>query len=212
MVLRAPMEGCSAAGMVKGRRLEEGQILKRFPVMTTRGVQGLPGGAEFLMVGRPASLAVLECTPVGEDFLLVAQRDPLLEEPGTGDVFEVGLRGKVARVAPLPMPGMKAAFVVFLERGTLVDLQTDGPCWTAGFEALPDTPPDPEELERLQRLAESLTEPPEGASTGPPDAFCMQFDEVVPKTDVATRQHLLELDNAARVGWLLRRLAELTDD
>src|SRR5437867_1496316 len=54
-----------------------------------------------LSAGRAQSVAAVEAALTGEEktLLLVAQRDPANEQPGLGDLYGVGTRGVIKKMA-----------------------------------------------------------------------------------------------------------------
>ena len=68
------------------------------PVLPVRDVVVFPGVTMPLAIGRTRSLAALE--EAGQDgyLLVVSQRDPLTENPGIDDLYEIGTIVRVMRI------------------------------------------------------------------------------------------------------------------
>jgi ATP-dependent Lon protease len=88
------------------------------PVLPVRDVVVFPGVTMPLAIGRPRSLAALE--EAGQDgyLLVVAQRDPLTENPGIEALHEVGTIVRVMRIIDTRREG-KQALVVGLARAVM---------------------------------------------------------------------------------------------
>jgi len=75
----------------------------RLPVIALRDLVFFPYMVLPLLIGRPRSVAALEEARDGNDLvLLVAQRQPSTNEPGSGDLFRVGTVARVVQVSSLP--------------------------------------------------------------------------------------------------------------
>ncbi len=94
------------------------EIPALLPVLPVRDVVVFPGVTMPLAIGRPRSLAALE--EAGQDgyLLVVCQRDPLTENPGPDDLYEVGTIVRVMRVIDARREG-KQALVVGLARAVM---------------------------------------------------------------------------------------------
>ena len=88
------------------------------PVLPVRDVVVYPGVTMPLAIGRERSLAALD--EAGQDgFLLVlTQRDPMSEDPGLEDLYEVGTIVRVMRIIDARREG-KQALVVGLARAVV---------------------------------------------------------------------------------------------
>ncbi|MGB0620915.1 MAG: endopeptidase La [Myxococcota bacterium] len=88
------------------------------PVLPVRDVVVYPGVTMPLAIGRERSLAALD--EAGQDgFLLVlSQRDPMTEDPGLEDLYEVGTIVRVMRIIDARREG-KQALVVGLARAVV---------------------------------------------------------------------------------------------
>ncbi len=89
------------------------------PVLPVRDIVVYPGVTVPLAIGRPRSLAALE--EAGQDgfLLVVSQRDPMVEQPGLEDLYEVGTIVRVMRIIDARREG-KQALVVGVARAVML--------------------------------------------------------------------------------------------
>ncbi len=89
------------------------------PVLPVRDVVVYPGVTMPLAIGRPRSLAALD--EAGQDgfMLVVSQRDPMTENPGLEDLYEVGTIVRVMRIIDARREG-KQALVVGVARAAML--------------------------------------------------------------------------------------------
>ncbi len=84
------------------------EVPERLPVLPLRDVVIFPYMVIPLLVGRPGSIAAVEGSLAqGQWIFLVAQRDAERQEPVTGDLFRVGVIGKVLQISRLPNGTMR---------------------------------------------------------------------------------------------------------
>src|SRR5438445_6165317 len=69
---------------------EEAGVLEDLPVLTVRDTVIYPGALLPITVGRPASLAMVQSLGENRTLAIISQRDPRIEEPAPGDLFEIG--------------------------------------------------------------------------------------------------------------------------
>ncbi|MEO8881308.1 MAG: endopeptidase La [Gemmatimonadaceae bacterium] len=82
---------------------ESFELDERLPVLPLRDVVIFPYMVMPLLVGRAASLAAVEEALAGDRWIfLVAQRTADTQDPAAGDLFRVGVAGRVLQVARLP--------------------------------------------------------------------------------------------------------------
>jgi ATP-dependent Lon protease len=75
----------------------------RLPVVALRDLVFFPYIVLPILVGRRRSVAALQEARDGDGLvLLVAQKDPGVDDPGTGDVFRIGTIARVVQVSQLP--------------------------------------------------------------------------------------------------------------
>src|SRR5512134_1496291 len=108
-------DGHQAVLVAGQERVELPNVL---PVLPVRDVVVFPGVTMPLAIGRPRSLSALE--EAGQDgyLLVVAQRDPLTENPGLEELQEVGTIVRVMRIIDTRREG-KQALVVGLARAVM---------------------------------------------------------------------------------------------
>ncbi len=121
------------------------------PVLPLKNTVLLPHQFMPLSVGRPNSLAAAEATLATEEktFVLVAQRDPTAEQPGFDDLYTVGTRAVIKKMAR--GEGVIELIVQGVERVTLLRPEQTEPYLTARVRVLPlpeDTGPEVEALHR----------------------------------------------------------------
>jgi ATP-dependent Lon protease len=74
----------------------------RLPVLPLRDLVYMPGMVLPLLVGRPRSVSALrEAEEGGGQLLLVAQKDPEVEDPGAPELHQVGTMARLAESTPL---------------------------------------------------------------------------------------------------------------
>jgi ATP-dependent Lon protease len=121
------------------------------PVLPVRDIVAYPETLTPLAVGQERSIKLVNDVLSGERMLvLVASRDPELEEPGPEDVYEVGVAGVVARMLKVP-DGTIRILVQATERVRIGDYVTETPYMVARIEPLPDQVAPSQELEALAR-------------------------------------------------------------
>jgi ATP-dependent Lon protease len=87
---------------------ESFHVEERLPVLPLRDVVIFPYVVMPLLVGRAASLAaVSQASAEGRHLLLVAQRNAETEEPAAGDLYRVGVVGRVLQLAQAPNGSVK---------------------------------------------------------------------------------------------------------
>jgi len=78
-------------------------IPKSMPVLPVRDVVIFTDMLLPLLVGREGSISAVEEAVEKDGFLLlVTQKDPAVERPDTGDIYEIGTVGRVLRMLKLP--------------------------------------------------------------------------------------------------------------
>ena len=94
------------------------------PVVPLRDMVVFPRMKAAFVVGRPASVAALQrgLEETGKRLFLVTQRDPQQDEPGAGDVFEVGVIATILQHVTFPNGTIKVG-VEALARARWVSLR-----------------------------------------------------------------------------------------
>jgi ATP-dependent Lon protease len=121
------------------------------PVLPLKNTVLLPHQFMPLSVGRPNSLAAAEATLATEEksFVLVAQRDPAVEQPGFDDLYPVGTRAVIKKMAR--GEGVIELIVQGVERVTLLRPEQTEPYLTARVRPLPLPEDGGPEVEALHR-------------------------------------------------------------
>jgi len=131
------------------------------PVLPVRDVVVFPGVTMPLAIGRPRSLAALE--EAGQDgyLLVVSQHDPLTENPGLEDLYEVGTIVRVMRIIDARREG-KQALVVGLARAVMTRTVAWEPTLRVQVQPLVESAEESPELEAAWRrvvvLAQKIVE------------------------------------------------------
>ncbi len=137
------------------------EIPDELPVIALRDIVFFPYMVLPLLIGRPPSVAALAAARAGDRLaLLVAQRDPGVDNPGQGDLHRVGTVVRVVQVKELK-GGTARAVLEGLGRARIEGFPGDEPPLRASvslvteFEHEVDPAPDPG-LDALVRSAEEL--------------------------------------------------------
>ena len=130
----------------------------RLPVLPLRDVVLFPYVVMPLLVGRQASLAALDAAESdGRLVLLVAQRDPEVQEPAAADLYRVGVIGRVRQLTRLGTGTVKL-LVEGVTRARVTRFVPAGECLRAQVEPMPALTIDDSDGEALLRRALSLFE------------------------------------------------------
>ena len=80
--------------------MNNGTMAVTLPVLTIKRTVLFPGVMMPLTVGRARSIAAVEAATKTEDktILVVAQRDPLTEEPGLEELYTIGTKAIVKQI------------------------------------------------------------------------------------------------------------------
>ncbi len=82
---------------------------QRLPVIPVRDVVGYPNMIFPVLIGRSRSLAAVQEAMVGSrQILLVAQKDPSIDDVRSADIYRAGVMGKILQIMRLPEGSMKA--------------------------------------------------------------------------------------------------------
>jgi ATP-dependent Lon protease len=135
---------------------------ERLPVLPLRDLVFFPGMTLPLLVGRPGSVEALDAAAAGGGYLLlVAQRDPEVEEPRDGDLCRTGTVTRMIQRSDLA-DGTNRAVFEGLGRARVLDLSADAGVLTARCvpSPWPDalSEPSPETAALLRRLERAARE------------------------------------------------------
>ena len=129
----------------------------KLPVLPIKRTVLFPGIMMPLTVGRQRSIAAVEAAMKTEDktILVVAQRDPLTEEPGLEDLYTIGTKAIVKQIGRSE-DGTIHALVQGLERVALVKVEQTEPFLLVQARRL-DRPADQgTEVQALHRAIQGL--------------------------------------------------------
>ena len=124
----------------------------RLPVLPLRDVVIFPHTAMPLIVGRPGSLAAIEAAMASQGALfLVSQKNAEVEEPAAGDLYRVGVVGRIVQVSRQPN-GTARILVEGISRARVERYARAGAVMRAVFEDT-DVPDETEDLRPMVRRA-----------------------------------------------------------
>ncbi|RME85966.1 MAG: endopeptidase La, partial [Zetaproteobacteria bacterium] len=130
---------------------EAPQSTGTLPVLALRDVVVFPHMVVPLFVGRPKSVEALERAMSGDRMLLlVAQKDPNVDDPGAEELYTIGTVGTLLQLLRLP-DGTIKALVEGRARARIRGLVDEGGCLVAHYELLFDEPSSPAKLEAMAR-------------------------------------------------------------
>jgi ATP-dependent Lon protease len=200
------------------RERTAGPLPAALPVLPLKDAVAYPDTLTPLAVGQERSMHLVDEVLGGERMLvLVASRDPELDEPGPDELYDVGVVGVIARMLKVP-DGTMRILVQATDRVRIGDYVTEEPYLVARIEALPDEVDPSPELEALTRnvqrtfseIIEQIPYLPEElqlAVTNIEDASPLShLIAGALRIPTAEKQELLEETNVTR---RLRRLSEL---
>ena len=117
------------------------------PVLPLRDVVVFPYMVMPLFVGRPRSIRSLDIAKdFGKQLLLVAQKNPELEEPGIDDLYEVGTLANIIQLLTLP-DGTVKVLVEGQQRAKIERLADEGDYFRAEISLLDDKLGNKKELQ-----------------------------------------------------------------
>ena len=126
-------------------------MTQSFPLLPLRDIVVFPQMVVPLFVGRDRSVAALERAMAGDkDIFLVAQLDPAEDDPGTDQLYDLGVIASVLQLLKLP-DGTVRVLVEGKGRARLASLQTHDAWTEAHVEALEEPGDDSPELTALMR-------------------------------------------------------------
>ncbi len=126
-------------------------MTKLYPVMPLRDMIIFPYMVAPLVVGRKQSILALEdAMEKKTDILLVTQKKPIVDEPETGDLFDIGTLATVIQLLRLP-DGTIKALVEGRTRARIVSCIPNGNFLQVEAEVLEDKTPDSVEIIAYER-------------------------------------------------------------
>jgi ATP-dependent Lon protease len=143
------------------RTEDEVEVPDRLPVVALRDLVFFPYIVLPILIGRRRSVAALEEARDADNLvLLVAQKDPGVDDPGSSDLFRIGTIARLVQVSQLP-DGTSRVVLEGLGRAKIRRLTTTTEALRATVEPLvtremePEGPP-PERVASLARSVVSL--------------------------------------------------------
>ncbi len=128
-----------------------GELPAALPVLPLRDMVTYPGTLTPLAVGQERSIKLIDDVLSGDRALvMVASKDPELDEPGPDDIEQVGVAGVVARMLKVP-DGSIRILVQGTKRVRLGRYVATEPYLIATVEELPDVVDAGQELQALTR-------------------------------------------------------------
>lgn len=191
--------------------MSESEAPHRLPIVALKNVVSYPKLVLPLSIGREASRAAVDRSIEEHEgeILLVAQRDPSLENPGAGDLYEIGTRAKIRKILRTSAQSMEI-IVSGLERIAVLNLSTEGPHLAAEWESrpLPEEKTTEEEALRtalyelagraIEKINPQAAEQIAGLLAGADDpAQVIALLATAFSLDVEKQQELLEAPNLA---------------
>ena len=120
------------------------EVPDRLPVIALRDIVFFPYSVLPLLIGRSRSVTALHEASLDRDLiLLVTQRDPAIDDPGSGDLFRVGTIARILQVTPLP-DGTSRVVLEGLGRARIRRLTTTTNALRATVELLAGREVEPE--------------------------------------------------------------------
>ncbi len=108
------------------------------PMLPMRDIVVFPHMTAPFFIGRTLSIASLEKALAGDrQIFVVAQEDPLIEEPEAKDLFRVGTIGQVLQIMRLHNGTIKALFEA-KSRGRLIEAHMEEPHFAAVVQQIPE--------------------------------------------------------------------------
>ncbi len=121
------------------------------PVLPLKDMVVYPHGVHPLFVGTKRSILALDAAMAADkQILLVAKRDPDIDDPGQDDVFKVGTVSTVLQLLKLP-DGTVKVLVEGGYRARILDFDAEGAHISARVERLPEQQVSPAESKALVR-------------------------------------------------------------
>jgi len=148
------------------------------PILPLRNTVGYPFSMMPLMIGVPRSIKLMEDAMEGDRLVgLVTMKDPAIEEPSPGQVYEVGTIAKINRVFKAPNNTMQAV-VQGLERFRIDFWKETDPYLMAKVSPAPDIIVEGVEMEALITSLRDLAKEVVSLSPNLPDEAGEFLDQI----------------------------------
>ena len=124
------------------RDLEDIEVPEVIPVLSLRNTVLFPGVVLPISIGRPRSIQLIKDAYRTDKIVgTVAQKDPDLENPGFGDLHQVGTIGQIVKLLEMP-DGSTTAIIQGRKRMILSELVSDDPYFIAKVKSIPESKPE----------------------------------------------------------------------
>ncbi|RLA07345.1 MAG: endopeptidase La [Gammaproteobacteria bacterium] len=121
------------------------------PALPLRDVVVFPHMVIPLFVGRPKSIEALQRANQGDkQILLIAQKDPGLDQPDESDLYQIGTLANILQLLKLP-DGTVKVLVEGITRVSMVEFSETDECLVATVETCDEQPPAQSDQEPLMR-------------------------------------------------------------
>ena len=179
----------------------------KYPLLPMRDIVVFPHMTTPFFIGRKQSLEALEEALAGDrKIFVIAQKDPMIEEPSLTDLYKVGTIGSILQIMRLPNGTVKALFEAH-QRGKLITCDLAGKSYSAivdPFEEVEDLGEDDSMLTLIASVKKEFRSYLKKISKSIDNAEAIQTienspselaDLIIPllNLDVESKQELLEL-------------------
>ncbi len=128
-------------------KLMEGEMPTEVPILPVRNIVLFPGVVTPVIISRESSMKLVRKAEKTESLIgIVCQKDPDVEVPVEGDLYNTGVYAKVVKQLTLPN-GMVTVIIQGLGRLKLLRLNREFPYLTGFVEASPELMPDKHDKE-----------------------------------------------------------------
>ena len=128
-------------------KLVEGEMPSEVPILPVRNIVLFPGVVVPIVISRESSMKLVRKAEKAESLIgIVCQRDPDVEVPVEGDLYNTGVFAKVVKQLTLPN-GMVTVIVQGLGRMRLLGISKEFPYLMGHVEASPELMPDKHDKE-----------------------------------------------------------------
>jgi ATP-dependent Lon protease len=113
---------------------------RSYPMLPMRDIVVFPLMTTPFFIGRKQSMAALEnALAADRKVFVIAQKDPMVEQPSPEDLYEIGTIGQILQIMRLPNGTIKALFEA-KGRGRLISADLAEDAYTAMVEPVDDEP------------------------------------------------------------------------
>ena len=127
--------------------LFEGEAPSELPILPVRNIVLFPGVVAPIIIARESSMKLVRKAEKQQSLIgIVCQKDPDIEIPVAGDLYNTGVYAKVLKQLTLPN-GMVTVIVQGMARLRLLDITAEFPYLKGKVEAFPELLPDKHDKE-----------------------------------------------------------------